>query len=43
VADVSRALVGAGLGLTALIPEQASLETFFFELTEAAERSEEAA
>jgi ABC-2 type transport system ATP-binding protein len=34
VAAISRALVGAGLGITALIPEQQSLESFFFELTE---------
>jgi ABC-2 type transport system ATP-binding protein len=34
VAAISRALVGAGLGITALVPEQQSLETFFFELTE---------
>ena len=34
VAAISRALVGAGLGLTALVPEQLSLESLFFELTE---------
>ena len=34
VAAISRALVGAGLGITALVPEQQSLESFFFELTE---------
>jgi ABC-2 type transport system ATP-binding protein len=34
VAGISRSLVGAGLGITALVPEQQSLETFFFELTE---------
>jgi ABC-2 type transport system ATP-binding protein len=34
VAAISRALVGAGLGITALVPEQLSLESFFFELTE---------
>ena len=34
VAAISRALVGAGLGITALLPEQQSLESFFFELTE---------
>jgi ABC-2 type transport system ATP-binding protein len=37
VAAISRALVGAGLGITALIPEQQSLESFFFELTEGEE------
>ena len=31
---ISRMLVGAGLGITALVPEQQSLESFFFELTE---------
>jgi ABC-2 type transport system ATP-binding protein len=34
VAAISRALVGAGLGITALVPEQQSLESFFFEVTE---------
>ncbi|HEY6836430.1 MAG TPA: ABC transporter ATP-binding protein [Gaiellaceae bacterium] len=34
VAAISRALVAAGLGITALVPEQQSLESFFFELTE---------
>jgi ABC-2 type transport system ATP-binding protein len=34
VAAISRMLVGAGLGITALVPEQQSLESFFFELTE---------
>jgi ABC-2 type transport system ATP-binding protein len=34
VAAISRALVGAGLGITALVPEQHSLESLFFELTE---------
>ena len=34
VAAISRTLVGAGLGITALVPEQQSLESFFFELTE---------
>ena len=34
VAAISRALVGAGLGITALVPEQQSLEALFFELTE---------
>jgi ABC-2 type transport system ATP-binding protein len=42
VAEISRALVGAGLGITALVPEQLSLESFFFELTEG-EQPEEAA
>jgi ABC-2 type transport system ATP-binding protein len=34
VAAISRALVGAGLGITALVPAQQSLESFFFEVTE---------
>jgi ABC-2 type transport system ATP-binding protein len=34
VAAISRALVEAGLGITALVPEQHSLESLFFELTE---------
>ena len=34
VEELSRALVDAGLGLRALIPETASLEALFFELTE---------
>jgi ABC-2 type transport system ATP-binding protein len=34
VEDLARALVGAGLGLRALIPETATLEALFFELTE---------
>jgi ABC-2 type transport system ATP-binding protein len=34
VEELSRALVGAGLGLRALVPETASLEALFFELTE---------
>jgi len=34
VAAISRAIVGAGLGITALVPEQHSLESLFFELTE---------
>jgi len=34
VATLSRALVEAGLGITALVPERMSLESFFFELTE---------
>jgi len=38
VVDVSRALVGAGVGIAALIPEAASLERLFFELTEEGER-----
>ena len=37
VAAISRTLVGAGLGITALVPEQQSLESFFFELTEPVE------
>ena len=43
VAALSRALVGAGLGITALVPEQLSLESFFFELTEGDEPAEAAA
>ena len=43
VAGISRALVGAGLGITALVPEQLSLESFFFELTEGEEPAEAAA
>ena len=38
VVRLSRALVDAGLGIAALVPEQATLETLFFELTEAAPR-----
>jgi ABC-2 type transport system ATP-binding protein len=41
VVAVSRALVEAGLGIAALIPEAASLEALFFELTE--DRAEAAA
>jgi ABC-2 type transport system ATP-binding protein len=37
VAQLSRAVVGAGLGITALVPETARLESLFFELTEGAE------
>jgi ABC-2 type transport system ATP-binding protein len=37
VLDVSRALVEAGLGIAALVPETATLEHLFFELTEGAE------
>ncbi len=37
VLDLSRALVGAGLGIAALVPEKATLEELFFELTEGAE------
>ena len=37
VVGLSRALVAAGLGIAALVPERASLESFFFELTEGAE------
>ena len=34
VSELSRALVGAGLGILALVPESASLESLFFQLTE---------
>jgi len=34
VVELSRALVGAGLGIAALVPERATLEHLFFELTE---------
>ena len=34
VAALSRELVAAGLGITALVPERLSLESLFFELTE---------
>ena len=34
VARLSRELVAAGLGITALVPERLSLESLFFELTE---------
>jgi ABC-2 type transport system ATP-binding protein len=34
VVELSRALVEAGLGIAALVPETATLEQFFFELTE---------
>ena len=37
VAELSRALVRAGLGIVALVPETASLESLFFELTEEAQ------
>jgi ABC-2 type transport system ATP-binding protein len=40
VEQLSRALVAAGLGLRALVPETASLETLFFELTEDESASE---
>ena len=43
VAAISRDLFGAGLGITALVPEELSLESFFFELTEGAEPAEAAA
>jgi ABC-2 type transport system ATP-binding protein len=42
VAGISRALVEGGLGITALVPEELSLESLFFELTED-EAAEEAA
>ena len=32
--EVSRAIVGGGVGIAALVPETTSLEDFFFELTE---------
>jgi ABC-2 type transport system ATP-binding protein len=34
VVELSRALTGAGLGIAALIPETATLESLFFQLTE---------
>jgi ABC-2 type transport system ATP-binding protein len=34
VAELSRALVGAGIAILALVPESASLESLFFQLTE---------
>jgi ABC-2 type transport system ATP-binding protein len=37
VLGLSRALVEAGLGISALVPESASLERLFFELTESSE------
>jgi ABC-2 type transport system ATP-binding protein len=37
VVELSRALVHSGLGIAALIPETATLESLFFELTEGAE------
>jgi ABC-2 type transport system ATP-binding protein len=43
VAAISRALVGAGLGITALVPEQHSLESLFFELTEGEPEAKEVA
>jgi ABC-2 type transport system ATP-binding protein len=43
VAVLSRELVGAGLGITALVPERLSLESLFFELTESNEPVEAAA
>lgn len=36
VVELSRALVAAGLGIAALVPETATLESLFFELTEGA-------
>jgi ABC-2 type transport system ATP-binding protein len=39
VLELSRALVEAGLGIGALVPETATLEHLFFELTEGADRS----
>jgi ABC-2 type transport system ATP-binding protein len=43
VAALSRQLVAAGLGITALVPERLSLESLFFELTESKEPVEAAA
>jgi ABC-2 type transport system ATP-binding protein len=43
VAALSRELVAAGLGITALVPERLSLESLFFELTETNEPVEAAA
>ena len=43
VAALSRELVAAGLGITALVPERLSLESLFFELTEGNEPVETAA
>ena len=43
VAALSRELVAAGLGITALVPERLSLESLFFELTESNEPVEAAA
>jgi ABC-2 type transport system ATP-binding protein len=37
VIELSRALVEAGLGITALVPQTATLERLFFELTESGE------
>ena len=34
VVELSRKLVEAGLGIAALVPETATLETLFFQLTE---------
>ena len=34
VVELSRSLVGAGLGIAALVPETATLEALFFQLTE---------
>jgi len=34
VVDLSRRLIGAGLGISALVPETATLESLFFQLTE---------
>jgi hypothetical protein len=36
--QISRALVNADIGIAALIPEAASLERLFFELTEQSEQ-----
>jgi ABC-2 type transport system ATP-binding protein len=38
VVEISRALVNGGIGIAALIPEAASLERLFFELTEQTEQ-----
>jgi ABC-2 type transport system ATP-binding protein len=40
VVELSRALVGAGIGIRALVPETATLESIFFELTEGAAPTE---
>lgn len=41
VLELSRAIVGAGLGIAALVPETATLERLFFDLTEGAGTSED--
>ncbi|MGB2952714.1 MAG: ABC transporter ATP-binding protein [Gaiellaceae bacterium] len=43
VVELSRAVVAAGVGISALVPETVTLESVFFELTEGTESAEAAA